>query len=93
MQPKLGQKVYFIYGTQIIKDTVGYLGKDSFVVNSIHDTCTERDSLIWDFEDYDVEWFTNLNKAKAALKNRFDDYEGRLTFTKIFENVYDLNFG
>lgn len=34
MKPKIGRKVYCIYGTGIMVDYVGYVGKDSFIVDS-----------------------------------------------------------
>ena len=43
MKPKLGGKVYCIYGTGIAVDTVGFLGKDSFIIDSFG-PATEMDS-------------------------------------------------
>lgn len=43
MKPKLGRKVYCIYGTGILVDTVGFVGKDSFIVDSFGSP-TESDS-------------------------------------------------
>lgn len=34
MKPKIGQKVYLIYGNGILVDKVGYLGKYSFIIDS-----------------------------------------------------------
>lgn len=92
MQPKLGQKIYCIFGDGIFKDTVGYLGKDSFIVSSFN-SGTESDSWEWLFKAYDVQWFTNLAKAKKALIEQFaEDYEGKLKVTKMEDNWWQLEY-
>lgn len=92
MKPKLGRKVYCIYGTVILVDTVGFVGKDSFIVDSFG-TATESDSWEWDYDMYDVEWFTNLTKAKNKLIDNYKDkYEGGLKITKIGDTWYSLEF-
>lgn len=68
MKPSLGRKVYCLYDCGIFEDTVGYIGKDSFIVESFND-CSSFDSLEWIYEDYNITWFTNLSKAKKVLIN------------------------
>ena len=34
MKPRLGKKVYCLYNDEILVDTVGYLGKNSFILSS-----------------------------------------------------------
>ena len=51
MKPKIGRKVYCIYGTGIMVDYVGYVGKDSFIVDS-YGVCKESDSWEWDYDLY-----------------------------------------
>ena len=72
MKPKIGRKLYFIYGDGIFSDTVGFLGKYSFIVNSFNEG-TNEDSCEWDYDDYNVQWFTTLVAAKKALIARFED--------------------
>lgn len=91
-KPRLGTTVYCIYGDGIFKDTVGYLGKDSFIVSSFN-TATENSSWEWEFDKYDIEWFTSIAKAKKALIDQFkDDYEGKLKVTKMEEDWWQLEY-
>lgn len=92
MKPKIGRKVYCIYDTGIFVDTVGYIGKDSFIVDSFGG-CTEEDSWEWYYDDYDEEWFTNLAKAKKALIEKYQPrYEGKLKVKKFEDDWYALEF-
>lgn len=92
MKPKLGRKVYYIYGTGILVDTVGFLGKKSFVVDSFGPE-TKSDSWEWDYDMYDIEWFTNLSKAKKKLIDNYKDkHEGKLKVTKMDDSWYTLEF-
>lgn len=70
MKPRLGRKVYCLYNDGILVDTVGYLGKNSFILSSFGDA-VEDDSLEWDYDDYNVQWFTSLSKAKQALLEKY----------------------
>ncbi len=92
MKPKRGRKVYCIYGTGILVDIVGFLGKDSFIIDSFG-SATESDSWEWDYDMYDNEWFTNLSKAKKKLISIHEDrYEGKLKIAKITDTWYALEF-
>lgn len=92
MKPKLGRKVYCIYGDGILVDTVGYLGKDSFILNSFG-LATECDSWEWDYDDYDVQWFTNLKKAKEKLIEEYrDKVGGDLKVVKVSDFWYALDY-
>lgn len=92
MKPKIGRKVYCIYGTGILVDTVGFLGRDSFIINSFG-TETELDSWEWDYNMYEDGWFTSLSKAKQKLIDNYKNkYEGKLKVTKIGNAWYSLEF-
>ena len=93
MKPKIGRKVYCIYDDGILVDTVGFLGKDSFIIDSFG-TATEPDSWEWDYDMYDKEWFTNLSKAKKKLIDNYKNeyYEDKLKVTKINDTWYGLEF-
>lgn len=73
MKPSLGRKVYCLYNAGIFEDTVGYIGKDSFIIGNFNDY-TSFNSLEWFYEDYDITWFTSLEKAKKALIDKEKKY-------------------
>lgn len=88
MKPKIGRKVYCIYGTGILVDTVGFLGENSFIINSFG-TETELDSLEWDYNMYNEKWFTSLSKAKKKLvENNKCDYNEKLKVVKMSDTWY-----
>ncbi len=92
MKPKIGRKVYCIYDTGIMVDYVGYVGKDSFIVDS-YGICKESDSWEWDYDLYGEKWFTSLSKAKKKLVDMYKDkYENKLKVVKIADDWYALEF-
>lgn len=92
MKPKLGRKVYCIYGTGIMVDYVGYIGKDSFIVES-YGCATESSSWEWSYDSYGKKWFTNLSEAKKALIDIYKEkYENKLKVVKISEDWYAVEF-
>lgn len=92
MKPKIGRKIYCIYGTGIMVDHVGFVGRDSFIVEGYGCT-TESDSWEWDYELYGEKWFTSLSKAKKKLIDMYKDrYENKLKIEKIEDNWYALEF-
>lgn len=92
MKPKLGRKVYCIYRTGIMVDYVGYVGKESFIVDS-YGFCTESDSWEWSYDMYCEQWFTNLSKAKKKLIDIYKEkYENKLKVVKITDDWYALEF-
>lgn len=77
--PRLGTTVYTLYGDYLTKDTIGFLGKDSFIIEDF--VGYESNSIEYKYSDYNVTWFTSLKKAKDALlskgkqlKKVLDDY-------------------
>lgn len=92
MKPRLGRKVYCIYGDGILVDTVGFIGKDSFIIDSFGEE-TEPDSWEWQYDMYDNEWFTNLSEAKKKLINILKDrYEEKFQIVKKTDNWYMVEF-
>lgn len=90
MKPRLGRKVYCIYGNGILVDTVSFLGKESFIINSFG-VETEPDSWEWDYDMYDNEWFTSLSKAKKKAIEKFKDrYNGKLKINKISDFWFEI---
>lgn len=92
MKPRLGRKVYCIYGDGILVDTVGFIGKDSFIIDSFGEE-TEPDSWEWQYDMYDNEWFTSLSKAKKKLINILKDkYEEKFQIVQKTDAWYMVEF-
>lgn len=92
MKPRLGRKVYCIYGDGILVDTVGFIGKDSFIIDSFGEE-TEPDSWEWDYDSYGESWFTSLSKAKNKLIDNYKGkYEGKLKVIQESDNWYMIEF-
>lgn len=93
MKPKLGTKVYCIYRDGFFIDTVGYLGKESFIINGFGGL-TEEDSWEWDYDKYEQNWFTDISKAKSRLvelyRGKYDNEEINLVVEKINPAWYQL---
>lgn len=70
MKPKIGTNVYCIYEDSIAKYKVGYIGKNSFIIDELHEDLIFN-VLEWQFEDYDKQWFTSLAKAKTEICKRY----------------------
>lgn len=85
MKPSLGKTVYCIYCGEINKETVGYIGKDSFIVEEFSDN-RMFDSLEYYYGDYNENWFTSLAKAKAKLLQDYDDGQ-KLKIVTLNENT------
>lgn len=89
-KPRIGTKVYCIYYDGIFVDTVAFLGKDSFIVDSFHGP-TNEDSWEWNYCDYNIKWFTNFNKAKKALIELYKDRcDGKLKVVEVTGDWYEL---
>ena len=73
MKVKIGQQVYTIYTDQIYLEEVAYLGKDSFIVDGYED----KTSSEYYYDDYGVEWFKDLEKAKKALLKKVKKVYGK----------------
>lgn len=91
LKPKLGRTVYCIYHDEcIFADTVGYLGKDSFIVDSFNN-CTNEDSWEWYYGCYNLDWFTSLAKAKKYLRELLEEKGERdFKIVKIKDDYYEV---
>lgn len=91
MRPEIGTKVYCIYADGILVDEVAFIGKDSFIIESFG-SATYDDSWEWYYEDYNKNWFTDLEKAKEKLlsiaKEKYRDE--KLTIEKYSDDWYEL---
>lgn len=85
MKPKLGTKVYCIYGDGFFINTVGYLGIESFIISNFGDS-TEKDCCELYYDKYSQNVFTDISKAKDKLfelyKNEYNEEESELTVKK-----------
>ena len=90
MKPEIGRKVYCIYDEGILVDYVAFIGNESFIIDSLSD-CTNSDSWEWYYEDYEIEWFTELKKAKEELYSRYkEEYGDDLKIKKKNDRWYEI---
>lgn len=88
LKPRLGKTVYCIYGDGIFVDSVGYLGKDSFIIEGFGGS-TYEDSWEWYYDQYNSLWFTNLAKAKKALLEQMDNTGAyKFKIVKVYDDWY-----
>ena len=67
-KPKLGQRVFCIYQSEgILADNVMYLGKNSFIIDRLHDNRMKSDTWEWTYDTYGELWFTTLKEVKEAV--------------------------
>lgn len=81
----LGKTVYVVYGDEMYKERVGYIGSTSFIVEEFDDGRI-FDSLEWFYADYNKRWFTSFAKAKKALLE-----EGKIIYGDIAMRVCVIN--
>lgn len=92
MKPSLDRTVYCIYGESILVEKVYAIGKESFFICST-DSDTLPDSWEWWYENYNVDWFTSLAKAKAQLiQNGVECYSEVGKVKKVADDYYELVF-
>ena len=80
MKPSIGRKVYCVYQDDLNEEEVGYLGKDSFIVDDFSEL-RRFDSLEYFYDDYQVMWFTSFARAKKTLLSRLNAAHPGLNFT------------
>lgn len=86
--PKVGDKVYVLYGDELYEETVFAVGEKHFILESFRTTV----ELYWlqNFEDEGATWFFSLEDAKDELMSRYnDDYE-LVEYTKRWYGVEKL---
>lgn len=95
MKPKIGKIVYIVdkYWYSITRDIVGYLGKDSFIVEGYR---FRDDNAEQYYESFDEKWFYSFEKAKKCLKDKFEktgwDRETKFSFKKYGDNYWQINY-
>ena len=86
--PRVGEKVYVIYGDEIYEEKVFAVGEKHFILESFRNTV----EMYWlqNLEDEGGSWFFDLEKAKDELMSRYsDDYE-LVEYTKRWYGVRRL---
>lgn len=90
MKPKIGQKVYCIMDDDILADKVGYIGKESFIIDDFSEF-NRFDSFEWFYEDYGFKWFTKLKDAKESILKDYElEERKRLKFVRNGMGDYEL---
>lgn len=94
MKPKIGRTVYCIYygnyAEAILVKKVGWLGKESFIIEDFSDY-EEFDSFEWFYNRYGVDWFTSLAKAKKALFEQNPDIDKtKYRLEKVYDDYYEV---
>ena len=98
MKPKIGQKVYCVYrselGSCIIGTTVAFVGNDSFITSEFG-KAVKLNSLEWDYDSYGQTWFTEIEPAKErlyALKMARVDKGEKVSIRKIDDNYWEAYY-
>lgn len=90
LKPELGQTVYLIYRTSITVEIVYALGEKSFIRSGFDDASYLPNEYF--FDKCGVRWFTELDKAKEFLINKFKDEPGEKRFIQDHTDYYELEF-
>lgn len=89
MKPNIGKKVYVIYEDSISLEYVGYIGKESFIIDEFSDKF--EDAIEYFYEDYGRTWFTSFAAAKKQILEDFKGWYVRLKLVKKSERYWELN--
>lgn len=82
-KPKIGKKVYCIVDEWIVKYVVGYLGKDSFIIEDYWNVSIDN----FGYEDFGETWFYTIKDAKEKmLANEGDEYK----IVKIYDDEWRI---
>lgn len=94
MKPEIGTKVYCVYEDSILIEDVVFIGNESFLIKSFGSS-TNEDSWEWYYEDYETEWFTDLEKAKEELRSRVIERYNDENFDiiKMRDDWYEVDWG
>ena len=64
-KPKLGSIIYFITPYSLTETKVAFVGKESFLIDEWNEVNSRYRE--WNYNNYNINWFTDFNKAKKAL--------------------------
>lgn len=88
-KPRLGQKVYVSFEGDITQETVGWLGKDSWIPEGFRDYYDECMELFYEYSYFDThyaEWFFTLKEAKEKTMAADNSIKG---FKKIRDGYWE----
>ena len=89
MKPQIGTPVYCIYGDGILVTKVAFIGTKSFIIESFGSD-TYEDSWEWYYNDYEKNWFTDLEKAKTELLAQYENEYEKWKIKKRYDDWYQL---
>ena len=69
-KPKIGKKVYIIHTGDVYEERVGWIGKDSFIIENY--SMYTDDFMEFFYEDHNEWWFSTLAAAKKKCKHIYD---------------------
>lgn len=72
MKPRIGKVVYTIFRETITKTKVEFLGETSFLTECWRDY---QVGFRYEYDLYNVDWFTSLAKAKKYVMDCLDEEE------------------
>ena len=79
-----------MYDDGILVDRVAFLGNESFIIESFNHG-TFEDSWEWYYEDYEIEWFTDPEKAKEERCSRYMERHGECpSIKKVNDRWYEI---
>ena len=84
MKPKIGEQIWCVYQDQIIKETVEFLGKESFIIEGYE----YKYDAEYEYKYYNEDWFKNLEKAKKSLLKK--NSGKKVKIIKISDFIYQL---
>lgn len=86
---KIGQTVYTIYEGSIEKNKVGFIGKESFIIENFR-SGRQWDSIEWDYDGYNESWTFSLTKAKEILLKRYQEiYDAKFIIKRLADDYWE----
>lgn len=91
LQPNIGDTVYIVLPSSITRvptlltTTVGFVGKDSFIVNKYKQYNINH--IEFRYDEYNDIWFTSNEKANAKLKYKKSHKDDELVIHLIYDNI------
>ena len=83
--PRVGEKVYVIFGSEIYEEKVFAVGEKHFILETFR--ITVEDYWLQKLEDKDQTWFFNLEDAKDELMAGYPDGYEVVEYTKHWYGV------
>lgn len=65
VEPDIGETIYFITDISITKTKVGFIGKESFLIEEYGEV--QSPYMEWYYKDFGIGWFSTFEQAKDML--------------------------